>query len=120
VESLAPLLTWAEWLCSYLPVPPADGVVTDERLGVLLRLGAEYDELDFKSMLDLSETRDAVELVKDVGAFRVKGGYIVIGVDGAGNPTGAMDTMNTSPSATSTGHCISPRARPIGITTSWF
>jgi hypothetical protein len=45
-------------------VPPADGVVTDERLGVLLRLGAEYDELDFESMLDLSETRDAVELVK--------------------------------------------------------
>jgi hypothetical protein len=31
------------------PVPPADGIVTDERLAALLRLAAEYDELDFKS-----------------------------------------------------------------------
>jgi hypothetical protein len=36
------------------PVPPADGLVTDERLAALLALAAEYDDLDFKRKLDLS------------------------------------------------------------------
>jgi hypothetical protein len=79
------------------PVPPADGVVTYERLGALLGLAAEYDDLDFKRKLDLSSTRDEVELAKDVGAMQVKGGHIVIGVDEAGVPTGDMDGANTSP-----------------------
>jgi hypothetical protein len=78
-------------------VPPADGIVTDERLAALLALGAEYDELDFKRKLDLSSTRDEVELAKDVGAMQVKGGHIVIGVDGAGVPRGDMDGADTSP-----------------------
>jgi hypothetical protein len=79
------------------PVPPADGLVTDERLAALLALAAEYDDLDFKRELDLSSTRDEVELAKDVGAMQVKGGHIVIGVDGAGAPTGDMDGRDTSP-----------------------
>jgi hypothetical protein len=79
------------------PVPPADGIVTDERLSALLRLAAEYDEVDFKGAVDLSSTRGEVELAKDVGAMQVKGGYIVIGVDDSGEPTGAMDGVNTSP-----------------------
>lgn len=79
------------------PVPPADGVVTDERLGALLGLAAEYDDLDFKAMLDLSSGRDEVELAKDVGAMQVKGGHIVIGVDGSGVPTGGMDAANPTP-----------------------
>ena len=78
------------------PVPPADGIVTDERLAALLRLAAEYDELDFKSAADLSTTRDEVEMAKDVGAMQVKGGYIVIGVDGNGDPTGGMNGANLS------------------------
>ena len=83
-------------LPSSSPVPPADGVVTDERLLALLRLAAEYDDLDFKRMLDLSTTRDEVELAKDVGAMQVKGGHIVIGVDDQGNPTSDMDGAITS------------------------
>jgi hypothetical protein len=79
------------------PVPPADGIVTDERLGALLALAAEYDDLDFKLELDLSSKRSEVELVKDVGAMQVKGGHIVIGVDGAGVPTGDMDGADTTP-----------------------
>src|SRR5579864_5109732 len=79
------------------PVPPADGVVTDERLGALLGLAAEYDDLDFKAMLDLSSTRDELELAKDVGAMQVKGGHIVIGVDGNGVPTGGMDGADPTP-----------------------
>lgn len=79
------------------PVPPADGLVTDERLAALLALAAEYDDLDFKRKLDLSSTRDEIELAKDVGAMQVKGGHIVIGVDGAGAPSGDMDGTDTSP-----------------------
>jgi hypothetical protein len=79
------------------PVPPADGVVTQERLEALLALGAEYDELDYKSKLELSSQRDEVELAKDVGAMQVKGGFIVVGVDGNGTPTGEMDGVATSP-----------------------
>jgi hypothetical protein len=71
-------------------------MVTDERLAALLRLAAEYDELDFKSAADLSTTRDEVEMAKDVGAMQVKGGYIVIGVDGSGEPTGGIDGANLS------------------------
>jgi hypothetical protein len=37
-----------------------------------------------------------VELAKDVGALQVKGGYIVIGVDGRGEPADDMDTAKTS------------------------
>lgn len=79
------------------PVPPADGVVTDERLAALLALAAEYDDLDFKRKLDLTSTREEVELAKDVGAMQVKGGHIVIGVDGSGMPTAEMDSVDTSP-----------------------
>jgi hypothetical protein len=84
-------------IASPSPVPPSDGVVTDERLGALLALAAEYDDLDFKRKLDLSSKHDEVELAKDVGAMQVKGGHIVIGVDGAGMPTGDMDSVNASP-----------------------
>ncbi len=83
------------------PVPPADGIVTDERMSALLALGAEYDELDFKRVVDLSmrerRQKEEVELAKDVGAMQVKGGYIVIGVDGQGEPTGLMDNADTTP-----------------------
>jgi hypothetical protein len=38
---------------SSVAVPPADGLVTDERLAALLALAAEYDDLDFKRKLGL-------------------------------------------------------------------
>ena len=58
-----------------------DGVVSDEKLSELLALQTEYPELDLKATIDLTSTRDVVELAKDVGAMQVGGGYIVIGVD---------------------------------------
>lgn len=67
-----------------------DGIVSDEKLDELLHLQTEYPELDYKTTLDLRETRDEVELAKDIGAMQVRGGYIVAGVDG-GVPTGAFD-----------------------------
>lgn len=73
-----------------------DGVVSEERLARFLALGAEYDELDFKSTIELSSKRDEVEMAKDVGAMQVKGGYIVAGVDNSGNPTDGMEQIELS------------------------
>ena len=74
-----------------------DGLVTDEKLSELLALQAEYPALDFKSTLNLSEREHEVELAKDVGAMQVRGGYIVVGVDSQGNPTGQLDNVDVRP-----------------------
>lgn len=74
-----------------------DGVVNDEKLAELLALQTEYPELDFKQALDLASTEDVVELAKDFGAMQVRGGYIVVGVDGHGTPTGSLDHMDARP-----------------------
>jgi Putative DNA-binding domain len=71
-----------------------DGVVNREKVAQLLSLGAEYPELDFKSRIDPGEKAGTVQLAKHVGAMRVKGGYIVLGVDDRGTPTGAMDDVD--------------------------
>jgi Putative DNA-binding domain len=65
-------------------------VVNREKLREVLALEAEYATLDFKETLDLSHKADAVQLAKDVGAMSVRGGFIVIGVDGRGEPSGAL------------------------------
>ena len=65
-------------------------VVNREKLRELLALETEYPTLDFKSGCDLGKTRDRVELAKDVGAMSVRGGFLVIGVDGQGKPTGDL------------------------------
>jgi len=66
-------------------------VVNGEKLRELLAWEAEYPTLDFKSDCDLSSTHDLIELAKDVGAMSVRGGFLVIGVDKRGRPTGAMN-----------------------------
>jgi hypothetical protein len=64
--------------------------VTIEKLRILLSLGHESAELDYKDSCDLQCTRSKVELAKDVGAFQSCGGYIIIGVDNNGKPTGSL------------------------------
>ncbi len=68
------------------PQPPEpvviEPVVNREKLRELQALEAEYPTLDFKSGCDLREKREQVELAKDVGAMSVRGGFLVIGVDG--------------------------------------
>lgn len=102
------------------PVPPADGVVTSERLAALLALATEYDDLDYKRVVELSATREEVELAKDVGAMNVKGGYLLIGVDGHGTPTGDMDGVDTA--VFDAANLVPKMERyvegPVGITTS--
>ncbi|WP_409495999.1 helix-turn-helix domain-containing protein [Amycolatopsis sp. cmx-11-12] len=63
-------------------------VVNREKLRELLALETEYPTLDFKSCYDLTEKHDQVDLAKHVGAMSVRGGFLVIGVDGQGKPTG--------------------------------
>jgi hypothetical protein len=65
-------------------------VVNAEKLRELLAWEAEYPTLDFKSACDLSLKQDLVELAKDVGAMSVRGGFLIIGVDKRGLPTGTM------------------------------
>jgi len=65
-------------------------VVNREKLRELLALETEYSTLDFKSGCNLVDKRDQVELAKDVGAMSARGGFLVIGVDGRGKPTGDL------------------------------
>jgi hypothetical protein len=63
-------------------------VVSAEKLRDLLARGTEYPTLEFKRELPIETKTGIIELAKDVGAMQVQGGYIVIGVDGRGNPSG--------------------------------
>jgi hypothetical protein len=64
----------------------------------LLARGAESDDLDYKSAFDLSAKSSVMEIVKDVAAMEslVSGGYIVIGADDAGGPSGTFDARDAS------------------------
>jgi hypothetical protein len=61
-------------------------VLTEEKLRLLLDEQHEQSCLDYKRMLDLSETRHVVELAKDVAAMQSEesGGYIVVAADDRG------------------------------------
>ncbi|RCG25882.1 hypothetical protein DQ384_30685 [Sphaerisporangium album] len=65
-------------------------VVNSEKLHELLAWETEYATLDFKTSSKLSEKRDQVKIAKDIGAMSVHGGFLVIGVDGRGKPTGKV------------------------------
>ncbi len=67
-------------------------VLNEEKLTSLLAMGHEQPTLDYKKWLDLAETRDVVELTKDVAAMQSNpdGGYIVIGADDQGKVVSDM------------------------------
>jgi hypothetical protein len=71
-------------------MPTIEATVSEEKLRQLLDEGHESDLLDFKDTCSLDETRDRVELAKDVGAMQVDGGYVVIGANEHGRPTGLL------------------------------
>lgn len=64
--------------------PSARPEVNRAKLDELLSIGAESATLDYKRTVDLDNTRDIVELAKDVGAMMRRGGHLVIGADDAG------------------------------------
>jgi hypothetical protein len=65
-------------------------VVSEEKLRVLLAEQHESATLDYKRVADLGDKRTAVELAKDVAAMQVEGGFIVVGADDRGHPTGLV------------------------------
>jgi hypothetical protein len=65
-------------------------LVTGEKLRELLAEETESELLDYKEMLDLSSTKDVVELSKDVAAMQVEGGFIIVGADNNGRLTGRL------------------------------
>src|SRR5450759_2229153 len=64
-----------------------DGRNDREKLGELLAAG-EHTHLDYTAVLDLSQAKDKLNLVKNVVTMsnRPGGGYILVGVDDAGTP----------------------------------
>ncbi|WP_345616488.1 AlbA family DNA-binding domain-containing protein [Streptomyces sanyensis] len=72
-------------------------VVTEEKLRELLAEASEQRALDYKEALDLSERRDLVDIAKDVAAMQAEpsGGYLVIGADDHGTPTGRLSEDQT-------------------------
>lgn len=64
--------------------------VGEEKLGELVHEQAESESLDYKRVLDLRKKKDLCELTKDLGAMQILGGYIVVGADDHGNPTGEL------------------------------
>lgn len=64
--------------------------LSESTLETLLSEGGEYDQLDYKGRCNLNNRGELVELVKDLGAMQIYGGYIVVGADDAGLPTGDL------------------------------
>jgi predicted HTH transcriptional regulator len=88
-------------------VPP---IVNEDHLRVLLGEQHESEILDYKRELNLSDaaakTRALVETAKDVAAMASgRGGHIVVGADGRGQPTGRVTAADAE-------HLDEARLRP--------
>jgi hypothetical protein len=68
----------------------AEPALDKAKLVELLGLAHEHEALDYKRRIDLNDRRDELELVKDVAAFSAEGGYLVIGADEGGKPSGVV------------------------------
>lgn len=66
------------------------GLVNETRLRALLAEEHESDAVEFKDVWDLEDRKHIVELALAVGAMQSCGGYVVVGVDGRGEPTGNL------------------------------
>ena len=61
-----------------------------DKLNGLLAEAHEHEVLEYVGACDLDARRDVVELASEVAAMAMDGGYIVIGADDHGRPTGAI------------------------------
>lgn len=64
--------------------------LTAETLTSLLNEGTERPGLDYKQRVDLNDTKETVVIAKHLGAMQIEGGYIVIGADNNGQPSGEV------------------------------
>jgi len=96
-------------------LPPSAGSVSADILATLLDLQGERDWLDYKRQCDLSSARGLVEFAKDVGAMMITGGYIVVGADDNGQPTGDVDHLELFDPATLHAKLAKYLGRPFEI-----
>lgn len=68
-----------------------DARVDDDKLRELVAQGQESDCLEYVAACNLDERRDVVELASEIGALTARGGYLVLGLDDGGRPSGRMD-----------------------------
>lgn len=69
---------------------PVRADLSEENLRQLLVMGCETTTLDYKVCCDLRDSAQILELVKDIAAMQILGGYIVIGADDHGNLSNAL------------------------------
>jgi hypothetical protein len=81
-------------------LPSWAGSIDASALARLLALQSEHDWLDYKRQCDLSSARGLVEFAKDVGAMMIAGGYILVGADDSGQPTGEPEHLDLFDPAT--------------------
>jgi hypothetical protein len=74
-------------------LPAWTGSVDVSALAYLIGLHSEQDWLDYKRQCDLSSAPAMVELAKDAGAMMITGGYILVGADDRGEPSGDVDHL---------------------------
>ena len=96
-------------------VPSWAGSVSAQALADLLAVQGERDWLDYKRQCDLSSARGVVELAKDAGAMMITGGYIVVGADDHGRPSGDVQHLELFDPATLHAKLAKYLPRPIEI-----
>lgn len=72
------------------PMIAVEPTVTEEKLRQLLDAAVESAFLDYKTRCDLRQKGELIEIAKDVGAMQIEGGFLVIGADEHGRPTGKL------------------------------
>lgn len=70
---------------AFQPLP-----LSAQTLEQLLGECSERPGLDYKRECGLTDTRSTVELMKDLGAMQIQGGYIVVGSDDRGQRSGLL------------------------------
>jgi len=96
-------------------VPSWAGSASARALAYLLALQGERNWLDYKRQCDLSSTRGEVELAKDAGAMMITGGYIVVGADDRGQPSGDVQHLELFDTATLHAKLAKYMPKPIEI-----
>lgn len=70
--------------------------ISIQKLTSLLNQGMETDNLDYKRQCDINDAHEFVELVKDIAAMMVKGGFIIVGANDDGTPSEYIDESTFS------------------------
>ena len=69
-----------------MPIAVRDDL-SEEALLALLDEGSESETLDYKKLCNIAIPFTFLQIVKDVAAMQLRGGYIVIGADDHGGQT---------------------------------